>query len=225
MLCTVAGHAAAGMSGMLHVGAAGCRHRCFGAPATTMDAEAMDAAMKAVAEQFPAETAGHGGDVARARRCWPTARSSSTSPPRSSTGRSRPASSSRPGPTTAWCRRRPCKVDVGDKVKLVRAERAPESTTVHFHGVRVPNSMDGVDPYTQDPIKPGETFTYEFTAPRARGRHVPLAPQRPGPGAERPVRGLPDRRDAAARTEFASANVGQHRQHGAQRRRHDRAVA
>jgi manganese oxidase len=35
---------------------------------------------------------------------------------------------------------------------------------VHWHGVRVPNAMDGVDPYTQDPIKPGEQFVYEFEA-------------------------------------------------------------
>ncbi|NDF84831.1 MAG: multicopper oxidase family protein, partial [Actinobacteria bacterium] len=39
-----------------------------------------------------------------------------------------------------------------------------ESTSLHLHGVRVPNAMDGVDPYTQKPIAPGETFTYEFTA-------------------------------------------------------------
>jgi FtsP/CotA-like multicopper oxidase with cupredoxin domain len=35
---------------------------------------------------------------------------------------------------------------------------------MHLHGIRVPNAADGVDPYTQDAIKPGETFTYEFTA-------------------------------------------------------------
>ena len=56
------------------------------------------------------------------------------------------------------------KVDVGDKVRIVLKNDLPESTSLHMHGVRVPNSMDGVDPYTQDPILPGGSFTYEFTA-------------------------------------------------------------
>ena len=56
------------------------------------------------------------------------------------------------------------KVDVGDKVRIVLKNDLPESTSLHMHGVRVPNAMDGVDPYTQDPILPGGSFTYEFTA-------------------------------------------------------------
>lgn len=56
------------------------------------------------------------------------------------------------------------KVDVGDKVRIVLKNDLAESTSLHLHGVRVPNSMDGVDPYTQDPILPGGSFTYEFTA-------------------------------------------------------------
>ena len=39
-----------------------------------------------------------------------------------------------------------------------------ETTGVHFHGQRLPNNMDGVPHVTQDPIKPGESFTYEFVA-------------------------------------------------------------
>lgn len=56
------------------------------------------------------------------------------------------------------------KVDVGDKVKVVLKNELPESTVIHFHGIRVPNAMDGVDPYTQLPVEPGQSFTYEFTA-------------------------------------------------------------
>ncbi len=56
------------------------------------------------------------------------------------------------------------KVDVGDKVRIVLTNQLPESTSLHLHGVRVPNAMDGVDPYTQDPIEPGQSFAYEFTA-------------------------------------------------------------
>jgi FtsP/CotA-like multicopper oxidase with cupredoxin domain len=61
-----------------------------------------------------------------------------------------------PGPTM--------RVNVGDKVRIRLTNELTESTSMHLHGVRVPNAMDGVDPYTQKPIKPGETFDYEFTA-------------------------------------------------------------
>ena len=63
MLCTIAGHAAAGMTGMLHVGgASSATGAASEAPTTTMDFAAMDAEMEAVAKAFPAKTAGHGGD-------------------------------------------------------------------------------------------------------------------------------------------------------------------
>jgi FtsP/CotA-like multicopper oxidase with cupredoxin domain len=45
--------------------------------------------------------------------------------------------------------------------------RLPEETTVHWHGIRLPNAMDGVPHLTQRPIAPGETFAYEFTCPDA----------------------------------------------------------
>jgi uncharacterized cupredoxin-like copper-binding protein len=54
--------------------------------------------------------------------------------------------------------------NVGDKIRIVLKNELPESTSLHLHGVRVPNSMDGVDPYTQKPIEPGATFNYEWTA-------------------------------------------------------------
>jgi FtsP/CotA-like multicopper oxidase with cupredoxin domain len=54
--------------------------------------------------------------------------------------------------------------NVGDKIRIVLKNELPESTSLHLHGVRVPNSMDGVDPYTQKPIEPGATFSYEWTA-------------------------------------------------------------
>jgi hypothetical protein len=40
-------------------------------------------------------------------------------------------------------------------------------TTVHWHGLFVPNGMDGVGGLTQRPIEPGETFRYEFSFPHA----------------------------------------------------------
>ena len=61
-----------------------------------------------------------------------------------------------PGPTL--------RANPGDKVQVVLKNRLPESTAIHFHGLTTPNSADGVTYITQPPIKPGETYTYSFTA-------------------------------------------------------------
>ncbi len=59
----------------------------------------------------------------------------------------------------------------GDTVRATFHNRMPESTGIHFHGQRLPNAMDGVPHITQDPIPPGETFTYEFVA-KTTGSHM-----------------------------------------------------
>lgn len=56
------------------------------------------------------------------------------------------------------------RVTEGDLVRIIVKNELPDATTIHWHGVEVPNAMDGVPGVTQDPIEPGETFTYEFTA-------------------------------------------------------------
>lgn len=58
------------------------------------------------------------------------------------------------------------KVDVGDKLEINVTNNTSLGTDVHWHGISTPNDMDGVAPYTQDPIYPGETFTYAFEAER-----------------------------------------------------------
>ena len=63
------------------------------------------------------------------------------------------------------------RVREGDRVRVVLKNELPESTVIHFHGVEVPNDQDGVPFITQPPIKPGETYTYEFTVPNA-GSHM-----------------------------------------------------
>lgn len=45
--------------------------------------------------------------------------------------------------------------------------RLGEDTTVHWHGIRLPNAMDGVPGLTQPPVKTGESFTHAFTPPDA----------------------------------------------------------
>jgi FtsP/CotA-like multicopper oxidase with cupredoxin domain len=51
----------------------------------------------------------------------------------------------------------------GDRVRIYVTNKLPAATTVHWHGVLVPNGMDGVGGLTQRAIHPGETFRYEFT--------------------------------------------------------------
>lgn len=64
-----------------------------------------------------------------------------------------------PGPTI--------EVVEGDRVRIFVTNRLPEKTSVHWHGQRVPNGMDGVSGLTQPAIAPGKTFVYEFEAKRA----------------------------------------------------------
>ena len=55
----------------------------------------------------------------------------------------------------------------GERVRIYVTNSLPEPTTVHWHGVFVPNGMDGVAGLTQEPIPPGKTFKYEFVFDRA----------------------------------------------------------
>jgi len=64
-----------------------------------------------------------------------------------------------PGPTI--------EVVEGDRVRIFVTNRLPEKTSVHWHGQRLPNGMDGVSGLTQPAIEPGKTFMYEFVARRA----------------------------------------------------------
>ncbi|MEX0658563.1 MAG: copper oxidase [Egibacteraceae bacterium] len=55
-------------------------------------------------------------------------------------------------------------VDEGDRVRIELTNELPAPTTIHWHGIDVPNEMDGVPGVTQDPIEPGERYVYEFEA-------------------------------------------------------------
>ena len=63
-----------------------------------------------------------------------------------------------PGPTI--------EVVEGDRVRIFVTNRLPEHTTIHWHGQRLPNGMDGVGGLNQKQIPPGKTFVYEFAARR-----------------------------------------------------------
>jgi FtsP/CotA-like multicopper oxidase with cupredoxin domain len=59
------------------------------------------------------------------------------------------------------------RVTQGDHVRIVVHSQLPESTTVHWHGLVLPNKMDGPAFITQQPIRTGESYVYEFTADQA----------------------------------------------------------
>jgi FtsP/CotA-like multicopper oxidase with cupredoxin domain len=59
------------------------------------------------------------------------------------------------------------RVRQGERVSIAVSNGLTGETTVHFHGIRLPNAMDGVPHLTQAPIRPGQTFRYDFTVPDA----------------------------------------------------------
>ena len=59
----------------------------------------------------------------------------------------------------------------GDRVRIYVTNNSPAPTSVHWHGILLPNGMDGVAGLNQKAIKPGETYRYEFTL-RQHGTHM-----------------------------------------------------
>ena len=168
MYCQVAGHEQAGMKATLHIvagaGGSSTGPATAAAPAAhTMTAAEMDAVMAKSIKAFPAKTAGLG-----AQSLAPTVLADGTKQFdltakvvkwEVSPGKFVDAwtyNGTVPGPTL--------QVDPGDKVQVVLHNQLPESTSIHFHGLITPNSMDGTPEITQPPVKPGETFTYQWTA-------------------------------------------------------------
>lgn len=158
LICAVPGHKEAGMHATLTVGEGGT-HTAHGA----IDYAALDAAMRDSIVRFPAATEGRGNqplepeiladgtkhyELTVALVQWEV-----------EPGRVVEAwayNGQVPGPAI--------KVDVGDRVEVEVHNELPMGTDVHFHGIIVPNEMDGVAPLTQTLIEPGQTFTYEFEA-------------------------------------------------------------
>ncbi len=64
-----------------------------------------------------------------------------------------------PGPTI--------EVVEGDRVRILVTNKLPEHTTVHWHGLLLPNGMDGVGGLTQPQIPSGKTCVYEFTVKKS----------------------------------------------------------
>jgi FtsP/CotA-like multicopper oxidase with cupredoxin domain len=159
--CSVPGHADAGMTGNVTVGDAIAPH-----PSQALTAEQMrdlDAARTAL---FPAKTTGKGGVLLEptilpdGTKQWELTASVfkwETEP-----GKLVEAwgyNGMVPGPEL--------RAEVGDRVRIILHNSLPAPTTIHFHGMLVPNAMDGVPVISQPAVMPGESFTYEFTVRNA----------------------------------------------------------
>lgn len=163
LFCDVPGHEGAGMTAQLTVTEADAAAGGQGAGGGAVDYAALDRAMEDSIKRFPAETKGLGaqrlepeilGDGTKEFRLTAEIVDWEVEPGK--TVKAWTYNGQVPAPTI--------KVDVGDKLRVVVTNDLPMGTDVHWHGVRVPNDQDGVAPITQELIRPGTTFTYEFTA-------------------------------------------------------------
>jgi FtsP/CotA-like multicopper oxidase with cupredoxin domain len=133
------------------------------------NADAMDAMHEAGIKQFPAKTQGKGNQLLEPRiekgvkvfELTATELEWETKP--GTKVKAWAYNGQVPGPTI--------RVREGDRVRVVLKNELPESTAVHFHGLELSNDQDGVPFITQPPVKPGETYTYEFVA-RNPGSHM-----------------------------------------------------
>jgi FtsP/CotA-like multicopper oxidase with cupredoxin domain len=167
LICTIPGHAEAGMKAELVVTAGGSASATpsahEGHTGTDVDWAALDASMVESVQKFPAATAGKGNQLLS-----PKVLADGTKEFALTTeivdwevepGRIVQAwayNGQVPGPEI--------RVAVGDKVRVVLTNKLPMGTDIHHHGLDLPFAMDGVAPITQALVKPGETFVYEFTA-------------------------------------------------------------
>jgi FtsP/CotA-like multicopper oxidase with cupredoxin domain len=163
VICAIAGHEAAGMTGTLSV-TEGATPVAGGDHGThePVDFETMDTMMRERTEAFPAETEGTGAQELQPEVLADGTKSfeltASEFEWEVEPGKVVDAmgyNGQVPGPTI--------RVNVGDKVRIVLHNEMTQSTVLHAHGFTLPNGMDGVPDITQPPIEPGESFTYEWT--------------------------------------------------------------
>ena len=132
-------------------------------------ADAMDAMHEKAMKAFPAKTAGKGNQIIQPRvekgvKIYElTAKEIEWEASPGNKVKAWAYNGQVPGPQI--------RVREGDRVRVVLKNELPESTAIHFHGLELPNDMDGVTFITQPPVKPGDSWTYEFTVPNS-GSHM-----------------------------------------------------
>lgn len=153
-----------------HSGGATAPHPAVVSAATVQaTADAMDAMHEKGMKEFPAKTAGLGGQIMTPRvengvKIFDlTAREIQWEKTPGVFIKAWAYNDVIPGPQI--------RVREGDRVRVVLKNELPESTVIHFHGLELPVAMDGVPFITQPPIKPNASFTYEFTVPNS-GSHM-----------------------------------------------------
>ncbi len=165
LLCTVPGHADAGMKAAVAVTPVAKQD----ATVHAMSAEEMDKSYLAGVAAFPAKTKGVGNvdavpvvqngvkvfELTADEIEWEVAPGD--------VRKGMAYNGMVPGPAI--------RVNVGDRVRIVLNNRLEESTAIHFHGLTVPNGQDGVPGLTQPLVKPGASHSYEFTV-RDVGSHM-----------------------------------------------------
>jgi manganese oxidase len=173
--CPVAGHKEAGMVATLIVGAGGTGVGTSGMPGMSGSMSNMSAAQMAKLHEasmkaFPAKTAGEGNQILQPRiqAGWKVfhlvAQQIRWEVAPGQYAEAFAYNGMVPGPEI--------RVYAGDKVRVVLQNELQQPTTLHFHGVTVPNAMDGVPYITQPPIMPGEAFTYSFQIVDQPGTYV-----------------------------------------------------
>ncbi len=168
-ICSVPGHADAGMTGEVMV-SGGTAASGEPAPAASVDAVELARIDAERTAQFPAETEGRGNQVLEptiledGTKQWELTASViqwETEP--GTILEAYAYNGTVPGPQL--------RAEVGDRIRIILHNELPEPTTIHSHGLIVPNGMDGVPGITQDAVMPGESFTYEYTV-RNAGSHM-----------------------------------------------------
>jgi manganese oxidase len=169
-ICSVPGHADAGMRGDVMVAGAEGSGGAEPSPSASMTAEEMRDVDAAVTAQFPAETEGRGNQVlepevqADGTLQWELTASViqwETEP--GTIVEAFAYNGMVPGPQLH--------AEVGDHIRIILHNELPEPTTIHSHGLFVPPEMDGVPVISQEAVMPGESFTYEYTL-RNSGSHM-----------------------------------------------------
>ena len=108
------------------------------------------------------------------------------------------------------------RITEGDKMRVNVKNEMQLSTTVHWHGVLVPNKMDGVAYVTQPPITPGHNLHLRVHRQESRLAHVPLASRCRRAGDQ----GHDGRFHHRPEGQVEGSGVRQRIHHGAQRHRH-----
>jgi FtsP/CotA-like multicopper oxidase with cupredoxin domain len=168
-ICSVPGHSDAGMTGevMVSTGTASDEPSPSSEERTAEELRDADAAVTA---RFPAATEGRGNQVLEptiledGTKQWElTAAVIEWETEPGTVLEAYAYNGTVPGPQL--------RAQLGDRVRIILHNELPEPTTIHSHGLIVPNAMDGVPVISQPAVMPGETFMYEYTV-RNAGSHM-----------------------------------------------------